>query len=51
MWQIDAIDRLTGATVVDGYAGFESYAEARAWADSHEMEARGCGWTWVIVQQ
>jgi hypothetical protein len=52
MWTINAISRMTCETVVENYAsGFESYAEARAFADRHELGARACGWTWVVVQR
>jgi hypothetical protein len=49
MWMLDAIDRLTCERKVESYASFETYAEARAFADRHELEARACGWTWVVV--
>jgi hypothetical protein len=48
MFTIDAIDRQTEETAVEDYATFDSYEEARAFADRHELEARACGWTWVV---
>jgi hypothetical protein len=48
MWKLAAIDRGTENTAIDCYATFDTYCEARAFADSHEMEARSNGWTWVI---
>lgn len=51
MYQINAISRETSQTTVECYAsGFESYAEARAFADKYEMDARRCGWSWVVVR-
>jgi hypothetical protein len=49
MYVIHAIDRTTCETVVKDYATFDTYAEARAFADRQEMAARRCGWTWVVV--
>jgi hypothetical protein len=47
-WVVEAIDRRTEATAVADYATFDTYAEARAFADRYELEARACGWTWVV---
>jgi hypothetical protein len=47
-WVVEAIDRQTEATTVRDYATFGTYEEARAFADRHELEARACGWTWVV---
>jgi hypothetical protein len=49
MWTLNAIDRNTCETTVENYATFASAAEARDFANRHEMEARRCGWTWVVV--
>lgn len=49
MFLINAISRETGETVVEAYGSCETYAEAREWADRNEMDARRCGWTWVVV--
>jgi hypothetical protein len=48
MYVVEAIDRQTEQTVVEDYATFDTYGEARAFADRHELEARACGWTWVV---
>lgn len=50
MYAVNAISRETCETTCENYASFETYAEARAFADKHEMEARARGWTWVVRQ-
>jgi hypothetical protein len=45
---VEAIDRRTEQTVVADYATFDTYEEARAFADRYEHEARACGWTYVV---
>ena len=51
MWVVEGIDRVTCETTCEDYASFDSYAEARDFAGRHEMEARACGWTWVVRQK
>lgn len=48
MWTLDAIDRQTERRELADYATFGTYAEARLWADRHELEVRQLGWTWVV---
>jgi hypothetical protein len=43
------IDRETGKTVVYDYATFDTYAEACAFRDRHELEFRACGWAGVVI--
>lgn len=49
MWTVSGMERETGKLVCEDYASFDSYEEARSFADRHEMEARVCGWTWVVA--
>lgn len=49
MFTLNAVSRETCKTVFENYATFDTYEEARGFADRHEMEARRCGWTWVVV--
>jgi hypothetical protein len=51
MYTVNLIERETSKTAVENYAsGFETYGEAREWADRHEMEFRACGWTAVVAE-
>lgn len=50
MYTVCAIDRQTCETTVENYAVFYTYNEAREFADRYEMEARACGWTFVVRQ-
>lgn len=48
MWTLDAINRDSEKREIEDYATFDTYAEARRFADKHEMEVRQLGWTWVV---
>ena len=50
MYTIHAIDSETGDTIVESYATFDDYIEAREFVDRHEHDDRECGITYVVVQ-
>lgn len=49
MWCVYLNDRTTGESYGIYASGFESYEEARGWADRNEMDARRAGQYFTVA--